>query len=413
MTKLFFLRGSKEIKSIYLRIRNGEKIDCKVSTGIKVDESYWDKKRGWPKDHPNNYSYDVLVQDLNSILSSVRKFEIGPGKGRTIDRAWMEEAINYKRTNHQLDLVCEQLVIYKERLAKRTKNGRTGVAPGTLRNYNTTVGRLKKYEESIGHKLTLMDLNFRFHDEYLEFAQDSLELSINSIGRDIRNLKAMVSDAKDRGLAVNDSVFSRKFNAPTEKCEFVTLNPDELQILFDFEGPDFLENARSWLILGAWSGIRVNDLLNLDESNLLDDNGRRIIRYTQSKTGKVVRLAIHPHVEAIMVKNDWKFPRPISDVKFNEYIKELCRRAGFNQPVYGRAFDEEAKKRKKGVYPKWKVVSSHVMRRSFASNHFGRVPTSKIIAATGHSTEKQLLNYIGETLGDHVDDFLDLWSKNK
>ena len=34
------------------------------------------------------------------------------------------------------------------------------------------------------------------------------------------------------------------------------------------------------------------------------------------------------------------------------------------------------------------------------------------MAVTGHSTEKMLLNYIGETENEHIDDFLSVWNNS-
>jgi len=39
-------------------------------------------------------------------------------------------------------------------------------------------------------------------------------------------------------------------------------------------------------------------------------------------------------------------------------------------------------RKKHGVFAKWKLVSSHIGRRSFATNHFGKIPTPIIMAAT-------------------------------
>ena len=43
---------------------------------------------------------------------------------------------------------------------------------------------------------------------------------------------------------------------------------------------------------------------------------------------------------------------------------------------------------------KWKVLSSHIGRRSFASNFYGKIPTSLLMQATGHSSEQMFLRYI-------------------
>jgi hypothetical protein len=43
---------------------------------------------------------------------------------------------------------------------------------------------------------------------------------------------------------------------------------------------------------------------------------------------------------------------------------------------------------------KWETLSSHIGRRSFASNFYGKIPTSLLISATGHSNEEMFLKYI-------------------
>lgn len=47
-----------------------------------------------------------------------------------------------------------------------------------------------------------------------------------------------------------------------------------------------------------------------------------------------------------------------------------------------------------GKFPKWQLVSSHIGRRSFATNYYGKVPISHLINITGHGSEKMFLNYI-------------------
>lgn len=46
--------------------------------------------------------------------------------------------------------------------------------------------------------------------------------------------------------------------------------------------------------------------------------------------------------------------------------------------------------------PKYKAVSSHIGRRSFATNYYGKISTAHLITATGHSSEKQFLEYVGK-----------------
>lgn len=45
--------------------------------------------------------------------------------------------------------------------------------------------------------------------------------------------------------------------------------------------------------------------------------------------------------------------------------------------------------------PKYEFVTSRIMRRSFASNYFGKIETPLLMNITGHVKESNFLNYIG------------------
>jgi integrase len=48
-------------------------------------------------------------------------------------------------------------------------------------------------------------------------------------------------------------------------------------------------------------------------------------------------------------------------------------------------------------YPKWKLITTHTMRRSFATNEYLKgTPIQRIMAATGHKSVKSFFKYIKE-----------------
>jgi len=57
------------------------------------------------------------------------------------------------------------------------------------------------------------------------------------------------------------------------------------------------------------------------------------------------------------------------------------------------------------------MTSTHTARRSFATNHYGKLPTPVIMSATGHTTEKMLLAYIGKTAKDNALVLQEYWQK--
>jgi integrase len=114
-----------------------------------------------------------------------------------------------------------------------------------------------------------------------------------------------------------------------------------------------------------------------------------------------------------------QFPRAISNDKYNDYIKKVCKLAGIDERVHGTKAEVikmmrggrmvKVTRKKQGQYAKWELVSSHIGRRSFASNHFGKIPTPIIMAATGHKSESSFLKYIGKSRAEMASMLAGYW----
>lgn len=109
-------------------------------------------------------------------------------------------------------------------------------------------------------------------------------------------------------------------------------------------------------------------------------------------------------------------PHSISDVKFNTYIKKVCKEIGFSELIKGGlAFVDENtgdRRKKIGMYPKYKLVSSHICRRSFATNLYKmNFPSLSIIQITGQTSEKSFLKYLKVTPTEHAEKLLAHWKE--
>ena len=133
---------------------------------------------------------------------------------------------------------------------------------------------------------------------------------------------------------------------------------------------------------------------------IINVENQKLIAFKQTKAQKEIVIPLLPEVQEILDKRGGEFPRKISDQRFNEYVKELCKKIGFIDEVDGSVIknignNKNKRFRKvKGTYPKYMLVSSHIGRRSFATNFYGKIPTPLLMSATGHTTEKQFLKYI-------------------
>ncbi len=134
----------------------------------------------------------------------------------------------------------------------------------------------------------------------------------------------------------------------------------------------------------------------------------KLIELTQQKGNKNVVIPFSPQMETLL---QYGFPYKISIQKFNKHLKDVCRIAGIDTITEGYKYVTEVKRRVLGKYPKHELISSHNLRRTFASNNYGQMPTPLIMSITGHSTEKTFLNYIGKTGIDHAQQIAEYYLK--
>jgi len=121
---------------------------------------------------------------------------------------------------------------------------------------------------------------------------------------------------------------------------------------------------------------------------------RLYVDINQKKTEKPITIGIIDPMVLEFLKID--FTQKTNASVFNKKIKELCRLAGIDQVIKGNKMSSVTKRVAFGMYPKYELITSHTMRRSFATNYFGKIETPILMEITGHSRESTFLSYIGE-----------------
>jgi len=142
----------------------------------------------------------------------------------------------------------------------------------------------------------------------------------------------------------------------------------------------------------CFTGLRISDWSKVKKENIVLIEGKELLEILTRKTKAKVYIPILPELKAILEKYDYHLPK-VSDQYFNRTIKEVCKMAGIDGnelKIYS-----EAGKVKEQRTEKYKMVSSHCARRSFASNFYQLgIEPAMIMQITGHTTEKQFFEYI-------------------
>jgi len=274
------------------------------------------------------------------------------------------------------------------------------IRPTSIVKYNVIKHKLERMQTHRKKPILIADIDESFKNEFVAYQKNN-GYAQNTIQRELTFLKTFCKHARYLGLDTSPQLDTLKLEKV--KAEKIYLTFKELEAVEKTKlEHDYLDNARDWLIISCYTGQRVSDFLRFTKDMIRVENGKNLLEFTQKKTGKLMTVPLHSKVLQILEKRNGNFPRSISDQRYNEYIKEVCQLAGLDQQTHGgKQLDTENGIRKvTGEYPKWELVTSHIGRRSFATNFYGNIPTSYLIYITGHSSEAMFLNYIGKSNKD-------------
>jgi integrase len=426
------LKAKNDPTQIQVRLRGSNGIDCFATTDLHVYKKDWSNTKQKIKATFDSGDYRNEINPKLKELKDeiINRFNEDNHKGIKINTPWLKNLVlnfNNKPSLKEND-VKVFLTSFSDKFSKEAEfkiNSKTGEKLNlrTVQDYQNSSNKIKAFESYIGRKLKLTEIDFNFHSEFIKFLRTEEFLGENTIKGIITNLKAFLRQADRLGYKVNPSFKDKKFSAPSFKPKDIYFNEEEIALIRNHSfNEDYLDNARDWLIVGVWTGLRVSDLLQLTRKDIKDG----YIDNTNFKTNIPVTIPIHPHVKKILDKRNGEFPRKISDQNFNDYIKKVAEKVGFNELVEGAKsqvlkdekgefiLNEEGKKihrKKHDKYPKWELVTTHICRRSFASNLYGKIDTLTIMKITGHATEKQFLDYIKITPKHHAEKLSQLWAK--
>jgi integrase len=383
----FLIQSKSNPSGIYARLKEGASLDIKAKTKFAINPSDWSSAKGLPKIRDEHHK--PLTKELLKFKSNLLDhYNESVGK-IPINTQWLKDFINPPVKS---DEIPTNLLKYFDYYVTQRKND---MRSGSIKKLNVQKHLLEKFQKETKVDYFIIDVNADFKAKFEEFCLKK-KYSINTIARSLKSIKTVCYHARTNGISSHPQLDAIKVK--TKNVEKIYLTFEELEIIekAKLDNDNFL-NARDWLLISCETGQRVSDFLKFKKEQIRYENGKALIEFTQVKTGKIMTVPLSERVKRILKQRNGDFPKVMSDQKYNLYIKGVCCLAGLKQIVSGSINNPETNRKESGKFPKWQLVSSHIGRRSFATNWYGTIPTSLLINATGHSTEKQFLEYIGKS----------------
>jgi integrase len=423
-TVKLLVKGSKNPSTLYIRFINGRNFDISCSTNLGVDPSKWDNKKA-------NFKNLSTIKDRVKKQAKFEKLKVHVLEayndsfmtGDIIDKSWLSDAVStfFDRPKQEKKLSIQKHFVYysdfadwwiKNKASKWKTEKNKSLSKRVVSQYESFVKIWREFKGSKHYKI--QDVGNEVLDNLTTF-MTSKNYATSTTKRHLVRAKFFLARAKTEGIKTDPTYLDRVFvEKEDDDTTHPYLNEKEIDAIYnlDLSHDQSLDNIRDNAIIGLWTGLRISDFnKNLDISNIDEE----YIKIKTQKTGAWVTIPLHPQVKSVIKKRHGNLPVKSSNKHFNEQIKIICMLAEIDQKIKGGlvVVDQKTKdKRKvKGMYKKYKLVSSHICRRSFATNLFGQISNRDLMNICGWAKEDMMLHYIKKTKTESADQLKNYWNE--
>lgn len=403
----FLYRSTKDKSNLVLRLLyrfDNTDFVFGAKTQFEVSKHYWTKQH---KKKSKDIDITNLQTETNTELNKIENHILKAFNSVSpdlVNKDWLQTQIDFyynppKQPNKAPTNLIDYIDFYIE--CRRNELKET-----SIKKFNVIKRKLERFEEYRKKQILIKEINDSFKEEFVDYQKKQL-YSKNTRQREFVFIKTFCKHAKIKGVEVSPELesLSLKRDESIEKIYLTFEDLGKIENISKDKLTDSLDNTKDWLIISCYTGQRISDFMRFTDKQIRIEDGKQLLEFTQKKTGKLTTIPVHPKVIEILNKRNGKFPYPISDQKYNDYIKEVCKLAELNEPTKGSKIIETEPesgiyRKKTDTYKKWELVTSHIGRRSMATNFYGKIPTSYLINITNHATESQFLSYVGKSNKD-------------
>lgn len=344
--------------------------------------------------------YDELNSRLDDIMVRAKKaFQ------KYVDKTGKEPSVHQLKEllKEEFDTTVKKDKTFMARfseyieLCKTKVNKKTGLPLKKRRSADllSTQRNIQKFIDSEKVAFDFENINEDMIASLRAFLYDDLGFADNTVAKTLSVIVTVLRWAKKKGYTELTEYTKDEFRVTYHSVSSVYLTNKEIEDIYLKKLPEsrlkILERARDIFIIGCLVGLRYGDLSRVKQHHIYPDNTIKIV---MGKTNQSVSIPMHPIVKQILDKNGGAMPDKIDLSNMNGYLKRIAKL------VPSLSVEVALEKRCNGVTSiykkmKWEMVSTHICRRSFATNAWkAGVPISHIMAITGHKSEAVFLKYV-------------------
>ena len=290
-----------------------------LSTRIRVFPKEWDRKN---RRVINRFDAAILNKQLEKLLIDVRQ---------VVYDMYEEGSIEIDAIPSRLQSKRKPSVSFLDFCEERTKIRKHGNSVDSQERYDRFLRFLKEY----GKLKTFYDLTELKVMELDKHLKKKNDMKAKSRWNNYhRFLNSFILDAQKEGLIQQNPYDRVKIDKGSDYDGIEKyLSPEEFQKLRTAFMPEArLERVRDLFVFHAYTCMSYHDLRAFDEKKIREVDGKKVYVGHRGKTKIEFTVPMLTPALEILKKYKGKLPM-LSNVKYNEYIKEVVKAAGIDKPV--------------------------------------------------------------------------------
>ena len=430
-------KGTKGFTSLIVRCQSRALgIDYRMTSGLEVDIQAWNKSK---KSNTTLTNYRNSNPDLTAKMDAIKKsLDAALKRDTPITKEEMREIIDSvvyadaraeqkKRKEEQAKKEAEAkrmtlnkyIKAYIEQVsngARQTEQGRN-YAHSTVKAIKQAMRQFELFQQETRHRYDFNDIDMTFYYDYTAYLKKK-GYAINSVGKCVKELKAIMYSAEIEGHHSNNIWKDKKFKGTRVDVDSIYLTNEDLEKMMAVDLSKFgigHEQARDIFMVGVWTAQRVSDYNNIKKEDFdtlvknvmheepdpehpgqmrawIEKQEITYLNIRQQKTGARVSIPCNSKLMEILKKYDYQMPH-LEDQVINRYIKEVAKEAGLTEPV--EIETTKGGTPKKETFEKWQLIHTHTARRTGATlMYLAGIDLYDIMKVTGHTSPAMLKKYI-------------------
>jgi len=396
-----------------------------VYTGKTISPELWDFKKSFIKTQVGNSTAAKASRYLRKIQMDLTEvfddFRFGISKMTFLEfEAKMHEVVGNPKTkvikeNLALSIPTKSFIDFIDLFISDCEKGirlspkRQKLKESTIKSFRTSRAYLQSYQEHYRQLLLINEITQKDIDQISDFIVKVKRHALNTHSKFMVDLNQILKYALKNKVITQAQFGELSFDTRREETDSIYLKEEEIREMYDLTNlpSSKHEIVRDIFVAACYLGLRFSDYSTLNLAKI-HNNRLEII---QKKTGKKITLPIHPLVNEIFKKYNYRLPQVPKNNEFNRLIKEVGSLMPSMQVEFSKQITYE---REKVVItkPKYEFLQGHCPRRSLVTNEFMKgtdVPT--IMSISGHKSYKNFLRYIKASGEEFADKLEKIWQE--